>query len=96
MNNVKSNQSRWRKKIKWITREYVKVDRLACPWLIKKFVDTAEWTVYDALYAYCKEMVQAGKPEGAFNNFSTALFDKPVVHLMAMEINGDYSQLNAH
>jgi hypothetical protein len=26
--------------MKWITRERVKVDRVACPWLIKKFVDT--------------------------------------------------------
>jgi len=26
-------------KMKWITREHVKVDRVACPWLIKKFVD---------------------------------------------------------
>jgi hypothetical protein len=25
--------------MKWITRKYVKVDRVACPWLIKKFVD---------------------------------------------------------
>ena len=25
--------------MKWITRENVKVDRVACPWLIKKFVD---------------------------------------------------------
>ena len=25
--------------MKWITREHVKVDRVACPWLIKKFVD---------------------------------------------------------
>src|ERR1041385_6286266 len=25
--------------MKWITRERVKVDRLACPWLIKKFID---------------------------------------------------------
>ncbi len=25
--------------MKWVTREYVKVDRVACPWLIKKFVD---------------------------------------------------------
>ncbi len=23
----------------WITREHVKVDRVACPWLIRKFVD---------------------------------------------------------
>src|SRR6266571_5728727 len=152
--------------MKWITREHVKVDRVACPWLIKKFVDkdaeflfvpndqvmevaeregaipydvkgvelghhgkecsfeailkkynltsdaalvllgkivngadtdntlwhqqegaglnaiaegfrhlnfrndheinAAEWIVYDALYAYCTEMVKRGKPEGAF------------------------------
>lgn len=25
--------------MKWITRKDVKVDRVACPWLIKKFVD---------------------------------------------------------
>ena len=25
--------------MKWMTREKVKVDRVACPWLIKKFVD---------------------------------------------------------
>ena len=152
--------------MKWITRERVKVDRVACPWLIKKFVDkdgefvfvpsdkvmaeakrldaipydvpnvelghhgkecsfeaivkkykldsnpalvllgrivngadtdnalwhqaegpglnaiaegfrhlgykddhdlnAAEWIVYDALYAYCEEMIRRGKPQGAF------------------------------
>ena len=152
--------------MKWITRERVKVDRVACPWLIKKFVDrdaefffvpadsvmdearrlgatpfdvkgvelghhgkecsfetilkrynlsgdpalvllgkivngadtdntlwnrpegpgleavaagfrhlgfkddhelnAAEWIVYDALYAYCQEMVRKGKPDGMF------------------------------
>jgi hypothetical protein len=26
--------------MKWITREHVKVDRVACPWLIRKFVDS--------------------------------------------------------
>jgi hypothetical protein len=152
--------------MRWITRERVKVDRVACPWLIKKFVDkdaefffvpgnkvmdeakrlgatpfdvpnvelghhgeecsfeailkkhnltgdpalvllgkivngadtdntlwnqpegpgleaiaegfrhlglkndhevnATEWIVYDALYAYCQEMVRQGKREGAF------------------------------
>jgi len=152
--------------MKWITRERVKVDRVACPWLIEKFVDkdaefvfapadkvmdeakrldaipydvknvelghhgkecsfeailkkykltsdpalvllgrivngadtdntlyhqpegpgleaiaegfrhlgykddheqnAAEWIVYDALYAYCREMVRQGKPNGDF------------------------------
>ncbi len=152
--------------MRWITREKAKVDRVACPWLIKKFVDkdaefyfvppdqvikeaerlravpfdapgvelghhskecsfeavlkkyhltsnpalvllgkivngadtdnslygqpegpglaaiaegfrhlgykndhemnAAEWIVYDAFYAYCQEMIQRGRPEGAF------------------------------
>ncbi len=152
--------------MKWVTRERAKVDRVACPWLIKKFVDpdavflfvpedrvmevaaqeqaipfdvpgvefghhgqecsfeailkhhgldnqpalallagivngadtdntlyhqpesaglkaiaegfrhlgfpddramnAAEWIVYDALYAYCREMVKQGRPQGAF------------------------------
>jgi hypothetical protein len=154
--------------MKWITREHVKVDRVACPWLIRKFVDkdaefvfapsaqvmdeakrrdaipydvkdvelghhgkecsfeailkkygltgdpalvllgkivngadtdntlyhqaegpglqaiaegfrhlgykddhalnAAEWIVYDALYAYCREMVRRGKLDGQFAN----------------------------
>jgi hypothetical protein len=154
--------------MKWITRENVKVDRVACPWLIRKFVDkdaefvfvasdkvmdeakrldaipydvkdvklghhgkecsfeailkkyrltddpalvllgkivngadtdntlyhqaegpglqaiaegfrhlgyeddhalnAAEWIVYDALYAYCREMVRRGKLDGQFAN----------------------------
>lgn len=153
--------------MKWITRERVKVDRVACPWLIRKFIDpeaeflfvptdevmaiaaregaipydvkdvelghrgkecsfdavvkkykldndpamnllakivngadtdnslwnqpeaaglnavaegfrhlgfaddhqinAAEWIVYDALYAYCQEMIRCGKPNGAFS-----------------------------
>jgi hypothetical protein len=33
------HHSRRSSPMKWITREHVKVDRVACPWLIKKFVD---------------------------------------------------------
>jgi len=157
--------------MKWVTRENVKVDRVACPWLIRKFVDPqaqflfvpadqvmavaeheraipydipgvefghhgkecsfdaiarkhgldrdpallllakivngadtdnslwhqpesaglqaiaegfrhlgfendmqqneAEWIVYDALYAYCQEMVRRGQPDGQFSNLSS-------------------------
>jgi hypothetical protein len=32
--------------MKWITREKVKVDRVACPWLIRKFIDP------DAVFAF--------------------------------------------
>jgi hypothetical protein len=27
--------------MKWITRQHVKVDRVACPWLIRRFIDPA-------------------------------------------------------
>ena len=33
--------------MKWITREHPKIDRIACPWLIKKFIDN------DAEFIYC-------------------------------------------
>ncbi len=29
-------------------------------------INAAEWSVYDALYAYCQEMVRRGKMDGAF------------------------------
>jgi hypothetical protein len=29
-------------------------------------VNAAEWIVYDALYAYCREMVRQGKADGKF------------------------------
>jgi hypothetical protein len=29
-------------------------------------INAAEWIVYDAMYAYCQEMVRRGKPQGAF------------------------------
>lgn len=32
--------------MKWITREKVKVDRVACPWLIKRFIDPAAEFVF--------------------------------------------------
>jgi hypothetical protein len=32
--------------MKWITREHVKVDRVACPWLITRFIDSAAEFVF--------------------------------------------------
>jgi AraC-like DNA-binding protein len=32
--------------MKWITREHPKIDRIACPWLIKNFVDTEAEFIY--------------------------------------------------
>jgi hypothetical protein len=31
-------------------------------------INAAEWIVYDALYAYCQEMVRGGRPHGAASN----------------------------
>src|SRR5437867_2652989 len=33
-------------KMKWITRERPKIDRIACPWLIKNFVDKEAEFIY--------------------------------------------------
>jgi hypothetical protein len=32
--------------MKWITRERPKIDRIACPWLVKKFVDSDAEFIY--------------------------------------------------
>src|SRR5215467_4482761 len=32
--------------MKWITREKPKIDRLACPWLIKRFIDESAEIIY--------------------------------------------------
>ena len=32
--------------MKWITRSHAMVDRIACPWLIRKFVDSAAEFIY--------------------------------------------------
>ena len=32
--------------MKWITRENPKIDRIACPWLIKRFIDKDAEIIY--------------------------------------------------
>ena len=47
--------------MKWITREHVKVDRVACPWLIKKFIDKdAEF-----LFVPTDQVMEVAEREGA-------------------------------
>ena len=47
--------------MKWITRERVKVDRVACPWLIMKFVDKdAEF-----LFVPTDQVMEVAEREGA-------------------------------
>jgi hypothetical protein len=47
--------------MKWITREKVKVDRVACPWLIQKFVDPQA----KFLFAPAAEVPVVAEQEGA-------------------------------
>jgi hypothetical protein len=47
--------------MKWITREHVKVDRVACPWLIRKYIDPdAEF-----LFVPAAEVAAVAEREGA-------------------------------
>src|SRR5215472_17144596 len=47
--------------MKWITREHVKVDRVACPWLITKFIDKdAEF-----LFVPTDQVMEVAQREGA-------------------------------
>jgi hypothetical protein len=47
--------------MKWITREHVKVDRVACPWLIRKFIDpTAEF-----LFVPAEQVLELAERQGA-------------------------------
>jgi hypothetical protein len=57
--------------MKWITRSHVHVDRVACPWLITRFVDShAEF-----LFVPASQIEQAAKETGAIP------FDAPGVEL---------------
>ena len=47
--------------MKWITREHVKVDRVACPWLIKKFVDLEA----EFLFVPTDQVMAVAEHEGA-------------------------------
>ena len=45
--------------MKWITRERPKIDRIACPWLIKNFVDKEAEFIYvpkDEVFKKAKEL----------------------------------------
>ena len=57
--------------MKWITREKVKVDRVACPWLIKKFVDPKA----EFLFVPAEKVLEVAEKEGAIP------FDVPDVEL---------------
>jgi len=89
--------------MKWVTRERPKIDRIACPWLIKKFIDTdAEF-----IYVPFNEVRSTAKKSGAipfdipdieFTHYNDeCTFDyflkkykitDPAVHSMAIIVRG--------
>ena len=46
--------------MKWITREKVKVDRVACPWLIRKFIDAEAEFVFVPAAAVMSQAAELG------------------------------------
>ena len=57
--------------MKWITRERPKIDRIACPWLIMRFIDKDA----EILYAPTDQVMEKAKSLGAIP------FDIPGVEL---------------
>src|SRR5438309_6672780 len=57
--------------MKWITRERARVDRIACPWLITRFIDPKP----EFLFVPTSEVLDTAKREGAI------AYDVPNVEL---------------
>ena len=57
--------------MKWVTREHVHVDRVACPWLIRKFVDPKA----EFIFVPVEKIEEIVRKEGAIP------FDAPRVEL---------------
>ena len=49
--------------MKWVTREKVKVDRVACPWLIKRFIASEA----ELLFVPAEEVLEVAEREGAIS-----------------------------
>lgn len=57
--------------MKWVTRERPKIDRMACPWLVLRFIDPAA----EILYVPSAEVLRVAREQGAI------AFDVPGVNL---------------
>lgn len=66
--------------MKWITRKNIKVDRVACPWLIRRFVDP------DAEFLFVEEaeVLSAAGREGA------TPFDAPRLSAVRLNHRGEH------
>jgi hypothetical protein len=89
--------------MKWVTREHPKTDRIACPWLIRKFIDPGAEIVYvakDDVLAYAeREGATSFDAPGAkythrdgMCSFETIIqefgIDDPALALMARVVHG--------
>lgn len=64
--------------MKWVTREKAKVDRIACPWVISRFVDKNP----EFLFVPREKVLEVARSEGAIP------FDIPGAELFHYEENG--------
>src|SRR5256712_8651311 len=65
--------------MKWVTREKAKVDRIACPWLVKKFVDPKA----EFLFVPREKVLEVAKEQGAIP------YDSPGAELFHYKERGD-------
>ena len=71
--------------MKWITRKNVKVDRVACPWLIKRFVDPQA----QFLFVEEKDLVEQAELQGA------TPFDAPKIAAVKLNHRGSRCSFEA-
>ena len=64
--------------MKWITRKDIKVDRVACPWLIKRFVDPQA----EFLFVEEKDLLEQSKQHDAIP------FDAPKIEAIKLNHRG--------
>jgi hypothetical protein len=89
--------------MKWVTREKARVDRIACPWLIRRFIDPEP----TFLFVPAGEVIEVARREGAipydvpevelghhgdrcsFDAFiATYRLDDPALHALAEIVRG--------
>src|SRR5438874_9408259 len=64
--------------MKWITRKDIKVDRVACPWLIKRFIDPQA----EFLFVEEKDLVEQARIQDAIP------FDAPKLEVIKLNHRG--------
>src|SRR5688572_4665686 len=63
--------------MKWITRERTKIDRIACPWPIRRFIDKEA----EFIYAPSEKVVNRSKEFGAIR-FNITMLNTKILQLI--------------